>query len=87
MTVLVERGARVDVADGDGWTPLIEAVAFQPGIESNDDHRVRRGNVDLLLTWAQSRRTADGMTPLMLAAAQGHMDIIRFCYDGAQSSL
>jgi ankyrin repeat protein len=51
MTVLVERGARVDVADGDGWTPLIEAVVFQPGIESNDDHRVRRRElVDLLLT-------------------------------------
>ena len=80
MTVLVERGARVDVADGDGWTPLIEAVVFQPGIESNDDHRVRRRElVDLLLTHGASvdRRTADGMTPLMLAAAQGHMDIIR----------
>ena len=80
MTVLVERGARVDVADGDGWTPLIEAVVFQPGIESNDDHRVRRRElVDLLLTNGASvdRRTADGMTPLMLAAAQGHMDIIR----------
>ena len=65
MTVLVERGARVDVADGDGWTPLIEAVVFQPGIESNDDHRVRRRElVDLLLTHDASvdRRTADGMT-------------------------
>ena len=65
--------------DGDGWT-LIEAVVFQPGIESNDDHRVRRRElVDLLLTHGASvdRRTADGMTPLMLAAAQGHMDIIR----------
>ena len=33
MRVLVERGAGVDVPDGDGWTPLVEAVIYSAEIK------------------------------------------------------
>ena len=60
MTVLVERGARVDVADGDGWTVASSLCARSPSLAT----KVTREEDQKLMACAYNRRAAPLSPPL-----------------------
>lgn len=66
-TMLIERGARADVADGDGNTPLLLAV-----------HGAKSGIVSVLLDKGADPGVAgqDERTPLLIACQQSANDVV-----------
>ncbi|XP_077473529.1 uncharacterized protein ankrd50l [Stigmatopora argus] len=77
---LLNRGARVDLADGDGRTALSVVALCGPSVPG------RRGYGEvarLLLEHGANpgHRDRDRMTPLLLAAHEGHDDIVELLLD------
>ncbi|KAI8384161.1 Glycerophosphoryl diester phosphodiesterase family-domain-containing protein [Blakeslea trispora] len=69
LTLLINKGASVDLADEDGDTPLLFAIRshFLEGIEV----LIQQGHVNVDLA-----EHVNGWTPLMLAAIEGFKDIV-----------
>jgi ankyrin repeat protein len=77
MRLLLERGARVNVAQQGGWTPLHQAAKHGP-VEL----------VEMLLEHGADvgARSADGQTPLALAEGAGHAAIAALLRDRGAAS-
>ncbi|XP_077393477.1 uncharacterized protein ankrd50l [Festucalex cinctus] len=80
VEVLLDHKAQVDLADGDGRTALSVAALCIPTAVGNQGY----GQVaNLLLERGANpgHRDNDGMTPLLLAAYEGHDDIVELLLD------
>ncbi|XP_057684775.1 ankyrin repeat domain-containing protein 50 isoform X2 [Corythoichthys intestinalis] len=78
--VLLDRGAQVDLADNDGRTALSVVALCGPSVPGRQGY----GEVaSLLLEHGADpgHRDNDGMTPLLLAAYEGHDDIVELLLD------
>ncbi|KAH0443141.1 hypothetical protein CcaCcLH18_01254 [Colletotrichum camelliae] len=69
---LREKGARLDIYDSDGWTPLMTAIASQRK-GAMIELLQRRNNEDIQLEKADSK----GRTPILRAAEDGFWDGFR----------
>ena len=73
VRALVGRGADINKADNDGWTPLY--------IASHDGHvdvvrALMEGGADI------DKANNDGCTPLYIASGEGHVDVVRALVEG-----
>ncbi|XP_028971649.2 ankyrin repeat domain-containing protein 50 [Esox lucius] len=75
VEILLDRGAEVDLADGDGRTALSVAALCVPTVAGVKGY----GDVASLLLERGANpghRDKDGMTPLLLAASEGHEEVV-----------
>ncbi|KAL4657022.1 ankyrin repeat domain-containing protein 50-like [Arapaima gigas] len=74
MEILLDAGAEVDRPDGDGRTALSVAAMCVPSAAEGN----RSGVVSLLLERGADpgHRDKDNMTPLLLAAYEGHVEVV-----------
>ncbi|KAI8336814.1 Glycerophosphoryl diester phosphodiesterase family-domain-containing protein [Chlamydoabsidia padenii] len=75
LQLLIEKGASVDIADDDGETALL--LAIRNGFIDGAKMLIKDGHADVNLS-----EKINGVTPLMVAAIEGDIDMVQLLLDG-----